>query len=907
MRPTELVQRIRRRHVALLGVAVLAALLVGPWWMAFVRDAGQPIPTSDVGRDYLIGLAWAGAVAFVLLRLPVPERDRRALGALWLAKVAVALGLMLLYEGRYSSLDAYGYFSTSRGPFPDSSRLWDGTVNVARLAWLQTQVLPDSYHALKVTFAALGLVGIYGFYKAAARFLGREDLRVLYFLALFPSVLFWSSILGKEPLVLFGLGLLAWGGVALYQGRRGRSWAMLLAGCAVLALLRAWMLAIAIVPLAVLAFAALWRSEDTPRRHAAVLVAAVGLVASPVLLMGLFDVYSPGGAVAFVNGVARAWAFGGSGEAPPDFLSVKDLLAFLPSGAFTALFRPLPGEVTQPLLFGIAAGLENALLLGLVALAVLRTRLRELRDPVVGAALLFVAVWTALYAFISYQNLGTAVRFRLQVLPVLLGLALWLGRPRPGTWGAPWDARLARLGRGPLRVADALLAAVVLPAAGLAVLALGLRRRVRPEARGLLALDTSYTLHEIRTRGLEHSVTSRDLDRFFDHVWTVHPLVGASRQEPAQNAFGPASFDDIAPRHTFVQGRVGRYAELRDFPRLNFALAQAQLLFTLHRLLRSGRIAVVRASDPYWPGLLALLLTRVHRLPLVVRVGGNYDAIYAALGTPAYPRLFRRRGVEKWVERLVFPRADLVAGANEDNLRYAVANGARPERTTVFRYGPLIDPVHFEEPAERPVAKVREELGLGGARFLVYVGRLEAVKSPDDVVRVLAALQKDHPELKAVLVGDGRLRPPVQALAARLGVGDALRMPGNRDQAWIAACFAAATVVVSPHMGRALVEAALSGTPIVAYDRDWQAELVRTGETGIVVPDRDWKAMADAVGALLADREAAHAMGARGREAAKRVMDPAALMAHERGAYEALLAPRPGLLARWRAFLEATP
>ena len=49
----------------------------------------------------------------------------------------------------------------------------------------------------------------------------------------------------------------------------------------------------------------------------------------------------------------------------------------------------------------------------------------------------------------------------------------------------------------------------------------------------------------------------------------------------------------------------------------------------------------------------------------------------------------------------MLPRADLVAGANRDNLDYAVRNGARKERSALFRYGNLIDPVHFADPADR--------------------------------------------------------------------------------------------------------------------------------------------------------------------------------------------------------------
>jgi hypothetical protein len=45
-------------------------------------------------------------------------------------------------------------------------------------------------------------------------------------------------------------------------------------------------------------------------------------------------------------------------------------------------------------------------------------------------AVLLVVIWASLYGPISYQNLGAAVRFRLQVLPVELLILLYLARPR---------------------------------------------------------------------------------------------------------------------------------------------------------------------------------------------------------------------------------------------------------------------------------------------------------------------------------------------------------------------------------------------------------------------------------------------------------------------------------------------
>lgn len=97
-----------------------------------------------------------------------------------------------------------------------------------------------------------------------------------------------------------------------------------------------------------------------------------------------------------------------------------------------------------------------------------------------------------------------------------------------------------------------------------------------------------------------------------------------------------------------------------------------------------------------------------------------------------------------------------------------------------------------------------------------------------------------------------------------------------------------ARLVLSPHMGRALTEACLAGAPIVAYDLDWQGEIIQTGETGELVPAGDWEEMARRAARLLADSDQAYRLGQKARQVAMEMMDPKTLEDVEASAYEAL-------------------
>ncbi len=406
-------------------------------------------------------------------------------------------------------------------------------------------------------------------------------------------------------------------------------------------------------------------------------------------------------------------------------------------------------------------------------------------------------------------------------------------------------------------------------------------------------LDTAYSWRTIRSLKIEHFLTYRDLDGFFSHIWDVNPSLGASPLDAGEPISGRPDTYEISDRHTVVEGKVAQFPWLRSFPRLNFALAQAALVARLLWIVRREGVDIVKASDPFYTSIIGLILARANRVPLVVCVNANYDHMYEATGEVAYPRLLPSRTLEKRVARFVLGRADLVAAGNENNRQYALANGGRVERSTVFRCGTWVDPIHFKvDPERRP--SVRAELGLGDRPFVIIVGRLEPVKHPEDVLAMLAAAKSRHPDLAAVFVGDGTMRLRLEESAAALELTDEVRFAGNRDQEWIASALTSATVALSPLTGRALVEACLSGTPVVAYDVEWHSELVSTGETGILVPYRGVQEMADAVCRLIEDPSSAARIGRNARTATLEMMDPSRLQDFERAQYSKLLGRRRG-------------
>lgn len=406
--------------------------------------------------------------------------------------------------------------------------------------------------------------------------------------------------------------------------------------------------------------------------------------------------------------------------------------------------------------------------------------------------------------------------------------------------------------------------------------------------KSILILDMSYTLKMFRGRQLEQALESRKLGGYFDRVISVHPLAGLF--ESGDERFGEPVITQLDQKHVFVEGKIGGSRIWRFMPPLNFLLAQVRLARLLLRMAREAKVDVVRIGDPYYLGLMGWVLAKLMKVPLVVRVCFRYDEIFRVTGKPVMSSLFGFRWVEKIVERFVFQRCDLIAGANEDNKCYALENGGESDVATVFRYGNLLHADHWQEPTMRASADSQlAELGLKDERFMATVTRLDPMKYVEDVIRVAAELLRRGHSVKALIIGDGTLRKELENLAATLGAGNAVIFAGSRSQEWIATILPRATVIVSPHMGRGLTEAALAGVPIVAYDYDWQREVVEDGQTGYLVSHKDWVGLSDKTEDILTNPVSGRKMGENARKKMLEMMNPERLERHEKDEYSKML------------------
>ncbi|MBS1121393.1 MAG: glycosyl transferase group 1 [Deltaproteobacteria bacterium] len=284
-----------------------------------------------------------------------------------------------------------------------------------------------------------------------------------------------------------------------------------------------------------------------------------------------------------------------------------------------------------------------------------------------------------------------------------------------------------------------------------------------------------------------------------------------------------------------------------------------------------GRVAKRGGIDPTLVPRLARALRRleadiVHThnpLPLIygapaARLVGAV-AIHTKHGKNPGGRANRwlRRAAAQLVHAFVAVSDTTAAQAREQHDMPADRLHTIPNGIRLDRYKP--------DPEAR--AQARVELGLGDAWVVGTVGRLDDYKNQSLLVRAMAPLLSSR--VRLVIVGDGESRAKVESEVAALAEPRWVVMTGRRmDVPRLVHAFDV-FALSSKTEGLPLVvpEAMAAGLPIVATAVGGLPSVVDEGVTGLLVPVED-RALGAALARLESDREAARAMGAKGREVA---------------------------------------
>lgn len=297
-------------------------------------------------------------------------------------------------------------------------------------------------------------------------------------------------------------------------------------------------------------------------------------------------------------------------------------------------------------------------------------------------------------------------------------------------------------------------------------------------------------------------------------------------------------------------------------------LAHLRAYRDLRAVLQQEHFDLVHAHQPI-SGFLARMAARRAGVPRIAYTCHGF--LFNQGGS------WLRRGAGLLMERIAGPATDVFMTVSAKSADDARRLGIHPNPVVV---GNGRDPAVFHpDPAVRQ--RIRAEYGTPADRVVVLaVSRLVRDKGYAE----LAAAMRSVRDAELWVVGE-RLESDrgddMLALFSNAGLGERLRLLGYRHD--VAAILAAADIFVLPSyfegLPMSIIEAMLTGLPVVASDIDGPREQVIPEETGLLVAPRAVEPLANALARLAGDPALRAAMGQAGRERALQCYDEAKVLA----------------------------
>ena len=303
------------------------------------------------------------------------------------------------------------------------------------------------------------------------------------------------------------------------------------------------------------------------------------------------------------------------------------------------------------------------------------------------------------------------------------------------------------------------------------------------------------------------------------------------------------------PRERVVVMRHGQggFSRLAVVPFKFFGVAP---LFV--RKLQKLRPALLHAHFGFG-GLRALPLARALGIPLVVTFQGcdatMHDEFLRDSSFYAARDYVRRRHI------LNREAALLIAVSNF--IRDEMIRQGFSENKIVVHYVGVDTELFCPEP------------GVKREPIVLFAGRLDEKKGCEYVIRAMAAVQSQSPEMDLMVIGDGPLRHDLEQLARQylrkyrfLGFQppDVVRHWMNRARVFGAPSIRAESGDAEGYPN-AFAEAQAMRLPVVSFGSDGVREAVAHGETGFLAPERDTEALAHYLKKLCADEALCDRMG----------------------------------------------
>jgi len=162
----------------------------------------------------------------------------------------------------------------------------------------------------------------------------------------------------------------------------------------------------------------------------------------------------------------------------------------------------------------------------------------------------------------------------------------------------------------------------------------------------------------------------------------------------------------------------------------------------------------------------------------------------------------------------------------------------------------------------------RQKLNIAGGPVIGNIARLSDVKGPDILIEAMARILKTMPEVKLVLVGEGKMQAQLRQMVVSLKLEESVifQTAVNRTAEYLPIFDVFVVPSRSEGLGLSAMEAQACGLPVVASNVGGLPSLIEDGKTGYLVEPQNPEKLAEKIVQVLKDAQQAQSVGLAGRE-----------------------------------------
>jgi len=312
----------------------------------------------------------------------------------------------------------------------------------------------------------------------------------------------------------------------------------------------------------------------------------------------------------------------------------------------------------------------------------------------------------------------------------------------------------------------------------------------------------------------------------------------------------------------------------RNIRALTLALSQAFLVLQGLRIgkVKKFNLVLSQHHGSHFASLSAFILSRIFKLPLVVRTHDVYDTRFSVLESLYLQALDN-------IYRVVLKRADYVFVVSSP-LRSRFLGTHKLEKDRV-----LVSPNGVDIKSFRPDVRfgsLRRDLQVEGNKILLFTGSIIESRGLTLLIRALPEIICGNSNIVVLIVGHGPQKSDLQKLAKRLGVERFVRFIQPVDHSEIPIYICMSDVTIGPlkasigtfgSVPRKVLEYMACAKPVVACYASVSHDLIIDGYNGFLIHPGKTGKLAAVISKIIGDPNLVAEVGQNARESVEKLYD----------------------------------